>query len=661
MMKMTSSNKTALHLDIETYSELDLTKVGVYKYAEHPSFEILMIAYAFDDEPVEIIDLKQGEEIPKWLAKALVNPEIVKMAHNANFERTCLQSALGVPMPPEQWYCTAVRASTLGLPRSLEEVGKILGLNEDKAKMKVGKALIRYFSMPCKPTKRNGERTRNLPRHEPEQWEIFKRYCKQDVEAEREIEKILNKYPAIPEQEHQLWCLDQYINEKGVLIQTELVDNILEYYSSHQDALLDRAREITGLENPKSIVQSREWLKDMGHETEKLDKNAVKELMKEALDEEVQEFLEIRQELSKTSVSKYEAIKRAMNKDNRVRGILQFYGAERTGRWAGKIIQPQNLPRNKMNTLDLARKLIIDNDFETFELLYDNPMQVFSELIRTAIVAPKDHTFIVADYSAIEARVIAWLANEKWRLDVFASHGKIYEASAAQMFKIPLESITKNSPERAKGKVAELALGYQGSIGALQAMGAEEMGLTETEMKNLVQQWRNANPNIVRFWYDTEDNVKEAILQPGTIIYGPRGIEFQMIHDTLFIKLPSGRRLAYKNAKIVEGAYKEEIIYDGKDQTTGRWSKVKTYGGKLVENITQAVARDCLGAALMELDKAGYRATFHVHDEVVIEVPITTKDQAMAEITSLMALKLPWTKGLILTADAFETKYYMKD
>lgn len=328
---------------------------------------------------------------------------------------------------------------------------------------------------------------------------------------------------------------------------------------------------------------------------------------------------------------------------------------------SGRIIQPQNLPKNSMKTLDLARNLIIENDFEMFELLYSNPMQIFSELIRTAIIAPKDHTFIVADYSAIEARVIAWLADEKWRLDVFASHGKIYEASAAQMFKVPLDSITKDSPERAKGKVAELALGYQGSLGALQAMGAADMGLTETEMKNLVQQWRNANPNIVKLWYQTEDNVMKAINSPGAIVKGPRGVEFQMIHDTLFIKLPSGRRLAYKNVRIVEGTYKSEIIYDGKDQTTGRWSKVKTYGGKLVENITQAVARDCLGAALMELYKAGYMATFHVHDEVVVEVPIEIKDRAMGEIKRLMALKLPWTKGLILTADAFETKYYMKD
>lgn len=658
---MTSLNKTVLHLDIETYSELDLTKVGVYKYVEHPSFEILMIAYAFDDEPVEIIDLKQGEEIPEWLRKALVNPEIIKKAHNANFERTCLQRALGVPMPPEQWACTAVRASTLGLPRNLDEIGRVLGLDEDKAKMRVGRQLIRYFSMPCKPTKRNGGRTRNLPRHEPEQWEIFKRYCKQDVEAEREIEKILNKYPKPPEQEHKLWCLDQRINEKGVLIQTKLVNNILNYNSTHQDELLERARELTGLDNPKSINQAKEWLSEQGLETESLTKDVVEDLIKETDDEDIQEFLELRQQLGKTSVSKYDAIARSINEDGRVRGILQFYGAERTGRWAGRIIQPQNLPRNQMKNIDMVRELVIANDFELLEMLYGNLMQVFSELIRTAIIAPEGYTFIVADYSSIEARVLAWLANEKWRLDVFAGHGKIYEASAAQMFKIPIEQITKDSPERAKGKVAELALGYQGSVGALQAMGASDMGLSENEMIKLVHQWRNTNRNIVKFWYDTEENAKTAIMHPGTIIYGPRGIEFQMIRDTLFIKLPSGRRLAYKNAKIQQGSYKEEIIYDGKDQAKGSWGKVKTYGGKLVENITQAVARDCLAAALLALNDAGYMASFHVHDEVVVEVPIEKSEQALSEITAIMSKELDWGKGLILTADAFETKYYMKD
>mgnify|MGYP001430068217 CR=1 FL=1 len=660
-MKTTSWTKPVLHLDIETYSEADLLKVGVYKYTEHPSFEILMIAYAFDDEEVDIIDLAEGEEIPEWLFKALINPEVTKTAHNANFERTCLQKALKVAMPPEQWVCTAVRASTLGLPRSLAEVGKVLGLDEDKAKMKAGKALIRYFSVPCKPTKRNGGRTRNLPKHEPEQWEIYKRYCMQDVEAEREIEKLMSKYPATLEQEHQLWCLDQRINEKGVLIQTKLVNNILEYNSTHQDELLERARELTGLDNPKSISQAKEWLSDQGLETESLTKSVVKDLIKETDDAEVQEFLELRQQLGKTSVSKYDAIARAINDDARVRGILQFYGAERTGRWAGRIIQPQNLPRNNMSNLDEVRDLIINNEFELLELLYGNLMQVFSELIRTAIIAPEGYTFIVADYSAIEARVIAWLADEKWRLDVFAGHGKIYEASAAQMFKVPIDSITKDSPERAKGKVAELALGYQGSIGALKAMGGEAMGLSETEMKSLVDQWRKSNYNIVKLWYNTESLAKAAIKAPGTIIRGTRGVEFQMIGDTLFIKLPSGRRLAYKNAIIQQGAYKEEIVYDGKDQTTGRWSKVKTYGGKLVENITQAVARDCLAVALMELDKAGYRASFHVHDEVVIEVKDEDRKAAMDEITRLMALNLPWAKGLILTADAFETKYYMKD
>lgn len=657
----TSSNK--IHIDIETYCELDLKQVGVYKYVEHPSFEILMVAMALNDGPVEVLDLKQGRKLGPHIERALVNPIWTKVAHNANFERTCLQKALGVPMPPEQWECTAVRASILGLPRNLEDVGKVLKLGEDKAKMKEGKQLIQYFCKPCLPTARNGHRIRNLPHHEPERWELFKKYCGRDVEAEREIDHILLSYPGSPKEEHKLWCLDQRINEKGVLIQTVLVDNILEYYSKHQENLLDRAREISGLDNPKSIKQSRDWLANQGVETEQLNKEVVKELLAETDDEDIQEYLEIRQELGKTSVSKYDAIKRALNDDNRVRGILQFYGAERTGRWAGRIIQPQNLPKNKMKTLDIARNLVIDGDFEMLEMLYDKPMQVFSELIRTAIIAPEGKTFIVADYSAIEARVIAWLANEKWRLDVFNTHGKIYEASAAQMFKVPIESITKTSPERAKGKVAELALGYQGSVGALQAMGAEEMGLSEKEMKALVTQWRNANPSIVKLWYDTEENALDAVMNPGTIIFGPRGIEFQMLQDTLFIKLPSGRRLAYKNAHIAEGEYKKEIRYDGKDQAKGqsKWTTLKTYGGKLVENITQAVARDCLGYALMALEDAGYIASFHVHDEVIVEVPVEAKDKALAEITKLMALNLPWTKSLPLTADAYETPYYLKD
>lgn len=656
----TMTSWARLHIDIETYSEADLKKVGVYKYAEDPSFEVLMMAYAFDDDDTDIIDLTK-EKMPKGIIEALIDPTIIKVAHNANFERTCLQKALGVPMPPEQWECTAVRASILGLPRSLGEVGRVLGLAADKAKMKEGKQLIQYFSKPCKPTKRNGGRTRNLPRHEPERWELYKKYCIRDVDAEREIDWMLLKYPPSPKEEHQLWCLDQHMNERGVLIQTKLVDNILEYYSMHQDQLLERAKEISGLDNPKSISQSRSWLAEQGLETEKLNKDVVKELIKETDDDDIQEYLEIRQELGKTSVSKYDAIKRAINDDERVRGILQFYGAERTGRWAGRIIQPQNLPKNKMKDLDLPRSLVIEGEFELLEILYPSMMQVFSELIRTAIIAPKGYTFIVSDYSAIEARVIAWLANEKWRLDVFATHGKIYEASAAHMFKVPLESITKDSPERAKGKVAELALGYQGSVGALEAMGAADMGLNQKEMKALVDQWRNANPNIVKFWYDTEQNAVDALKYPGMTQYGPRGIEFQMMGDTLFIKLPSGRRLAYKNAHLAEGEYKIEIRYDGKDQTNGRWGTIKTYGGKLVENITQAVARDCLAAAMLELNKAGYMPTFHVHDEVVVEVPIHEKERAMADITRLMALKKPWTKGLILTADAFETKYYMKD
>lgn len=650
-----------LHIDIETYSETDLLKCGVYKYVEDPAFEIMLLAYAWDDEPTQIVDLAQGEEIPTDILVALRDPNVLKMAHNANFERTCLAQALGVAMPPEQWECTAVRAATLGLPRALESVGEIVGLSEDKRKMKAGKALVLYFSKPCSPTIRNGGRTRNLPRHDPDKWELYRQYCIQDVETERHIHEALNKYPETIAREKELWNLDQKIIEKGALVNMEMVDNIINYYQDHTDNLIERAQEITGLDNPKSVSQVKGWLEDQGLEVESLNKDTVSELLDGTDDSEVAEVLQIRQELGKTSVSKYEAMKRAACSDNRIRGMLLFYGANRTGRWAGRIVQLQNLPRNQMRDLDLARSIILENDFELLEMLYEAPMDVFSQLIRTALIPAEGHTFVVADYSAIEARVIAWLANEKWRLDVFASHGKIYEASAAQMFGIPIEQITKDSPERAKGKVAELALGYQGAVGALKAMGAEEMGLVEREIAQLVKSWRNANPAIVSFWRTAERSAKEAILNPGLVIRGPRGLEFEMIRDSLFIKLPSGRRLAYKNAKVVNIGTKQEIRYDGQNQTTNRWEETQTYGGKIVENITQAVARDCLAEALLALDKAGYTPSFHVHDEVVIEVPKENVKQAVREITDLMALKLEWTKGLVLTADAFTADYYMKD
>jgi DNA polymerase len=659
-MTTQTSNSKNLHIDIETYSETDLRACGVYKYVEDPAFEILMLAYAYDDEPVEVLDLKQGDEIPEQLLKALVDPAIVKIAHNANFERTCLTKALDFYMDPAQWYCTAVRASTLGLPRSLAAVGKALGLPEETQKEKQGKALIRYFSVPVTPTRTNGGRTRNLPEHAPEKWQLYLDYCKQDVVAEREVGKRMESYPAISAVEQALWNLDQKIVDGGVLINEKMVLNILDYNAKRQASLEQRAKEITKLDNPGSVSQIKAWLKDAyGMEVESLNKKFLKELLQDKdTPKGLLEFIRIRQELSKTSLSKYDAMARAMCEDNRIRGMLMFYGASRTGRWAGRIVQLQNLPQNKNDNLDLARELVLNYDFEMLELLFKNPTDMLSQMIRTAIIADPEQTFIVADYSAIEARVIAWMADETWRLDVFKTHGKIYEASAAQMFGIPIEQITKDSPYRAKGKVAELALGYQGAVGALKAMGGEAMGLSEKEMRSIVDSWRNANPKIVKLWYNVEEQAKKAIQNPGSVIEGPKGIRYKMIKDILFIKLPSGRNLAYPGAKVNTS---DQIIYMGEDSTTHKWGQVETYGGKLVENLIQATARDCLAWAMLELEKAGYVPKFHVHDEVVISVPKDEREMHQKRIEALMAKEQPWQKGLVLTADSYATEYYMKD
>ncbi len=662
MMK-TSTSKRLLYIDIETYSETDLKTCGVYKYADDPTFEIQLLGYAYEDEEVRIVDLAQGEQIPASLLHDLTSDDVLKIAHNANFERTCLQAALFEAMPPEQWECTAVRASTLGLPRSLSAVGEVLGLKEDEKKMAEGKRLVQYFSKPCAPTKTNGGRRRNLPRHEPIRWELYKTYNKQDVVTERVIRKKLLKYPATIDSEKRLWDLDQRMNEGGVLVETTLVNNILAYSEQHTYDLQEKAKAISGIDNPSSFPQIRRWLKTKGIDTDSLDKEAVKGLIKELKDKEpeVVDFLRIRQELGKTSVTKYDAMARAICSDNRIRGMLQFYGANRTGRWAGRIVQLQNLPQNKFKTLDIARQLVMEKDFEMLEILYPSMMDMFSQLIRTSFIARPGHTLIVADYSAIEARVIAWLANEKWRLDVFKTHGKIYEASASQMFNVPIETITKDSPLRKKGKVAELALGYQGSVGALEKMGAKDMGLSEEEMEHLVQAWRGANKRIVALWGIVENAARDAILNPGSTIQILRGIKFKMIEDILFVKLPNGRCLAYQDAKVKKNGYKQEICYKGQNQTTQKWEEVATYGGKLTENITQAVARDCLGAAMLHLNEAGYRPQFHVHDEVIIEVSKATAKADQARICSLMALHEPWTEGLTLIADAYETEYYMKD
>ena len=657
------TNKRKLFIDIETYCEADLKKSGVYRYADDPSFEVQLFGFAYDDDDVTVVDFAQGESLPSQVLADLTDPSVTKIAHNANFERTCLTQWLGAYMPPEQWLCTAVRASTLGLPRSLEDVGKVLGLKEDERKMAAGKMLVRYFAKPCLPTKTNGGRRRNYPYHDPGKWEIYKEYNRQDVVTERVIFYAMEKYPATIQSEHDLWCLDQRMNEGGVLIDTELVQNIIDYSKRHQRDLEARAKAISGVDNPASLSQIRWWLRKKGIDPDHLDKDAVARLIEEHDDiPEVVEFLQIRQELGKTSVAKYDAIERAICHDDRVRGMLQFYGANRTGRWAGRIVQLQNLPRNELRDLDLAHRLVKEGDFELLEMLYDSPMDVFSQLIRTSLIAREGKTFVVSDYSAIEARVIAWLAGEEWRLEVFKSHGKIYEASASQMFHVPIEEITKDSPLRKKGKIAELALGYQGAVGAMKKMGGEAMGLTEEEMQHIVSAWRGSNSQITQLWQTLETAAKKAISHPGAVVGSVRGITFEMQDTMMLVTLPCGRAIAYPYAQLQKAGMRTSIRYMGENQETKRWGWIDTYGGKITENVTQAVARDCLGAAMLRLNKAGYTPQFHVHDEVIIEVDQSTAEEDMGRIREIMALRdLEWARGLPLTADAYLTPYYKKD
>jgi DNA polymerase len=645
-----------LAIDIETYSSVDLGKSGVYAYTEAEDFEILLFAYCFDDEEIQIVDLASGEKLPDEVVDALTDSKIIKTAFNAQFERTCLAKHLKTPMPPEQWRCSMAHALTLGLPTSLAGVAKCLKLTNQK--MKEGKALIRYFSLPCRPTKANGKRTRNLPCHDKEKWETFKTYCIKDVEVERQIRKRLEHYP-MTEKEQRLWVLDQQMNDHGVLVDKNLVNRAISCDGVYQKKLLDEAIHLTGLENPNSPAQLKAWLEDKhGIKVDSLSKAKVEELLEETDNREVRRLLELRQDISKTSVKKYEAMDRAVCSDERIRGLLQYYGANRTGRWAGRLVQVHNLPRNDMADLDLARKLLLASDYETLELLFDSVSDVLSQLIRTAFIPSTNCRFIVADFSAIEARVIAWLAGESWRMDVFNSHGKIYEASAAQMFGVPVESVTKGSALRQKGKIAELALGYGGSKGALISMGALNMGLTKEELPELVSAWRKSNSNIVKLWWDIERAAITAV-KDKTVVTMQYGLKFYYKGGVLFIRLPSGRNLAYVRPRIEidERFNKDKLTYEGIEGN--KWGRICTYGGKLTENIIQAIARDCLAEALLRLDKAGYKIVFHVHDEVILDVP---KDAgSLEEVEEIMGLPIPWAPGLPLEAEAFETDYYKKD
>ncbi len=641
-----------LSADIETFSDVDLIKCGVYAYADSPAFGILLFAYSFDGGETQIIDLAQGEKLPAEVEEAIFDVSVTKTAYNANFERTCLSKHFGRYIPPESWHCSAVQAAMLALPRSLEDVGRVLGLDEQK--MKEGKELIRYFCVPCKPTKANGGRARNLPCHAPEKWELFKTYCKRDVDVEKAIRRKLHNFP-IPESEMELYRLDQRINDRGVLVDMGLVKQAIACERLHKEVVTKRAYELTGLENPNSVAQLKGWLGDKGMEAESLSKKAVADMIAET-DGEVEELLRLRLLMAKTSVKKYEAMERSVCSDGRVHGLLQFYGANRTGRFAGRLVQIQNLPQNHLPDLELARELVKQGRFEDIELLYDSTPNVLSELIRTAFIPKPGCRFVVADFSAIEARVLAWLSGEQWRLDVFTSHGKIYEASASSMFHVPMEEITKGSSLRQKGKLAELGLGFGGASGALVSMGALDMGLAEDELPPLVAAWRKANPHIVQFWWDVDAAAVKAVREKQKTKVGK--IIFEYKSGILFITLPSGRKLSYVKPRMAVNRFgRDGLTYEGISENK-KWSRIETYGPKLVENIVQGTARDLLAEAMLRVEKKGYPIVMHCHDEIIAEVP--EGSGSVEEMCKVMAVQPTWAEGLPLRADGYSCKFYQK-
>jgi len=641
-----------LSIDIETYSDFELSKCGVYKYAESQDFEILLFGYSADGDDVRIIDLAKGETLPEVIKKALADENVTKWAFNGQFERVCLSRYLGKWLEPESWRCTMVWAAYMGFPLSLEGAGAVLGL--EKQKLKEGKDLIRFFSVPCKPTKANGGRTRNLPADAPEKWNQFKAYNGRDVETEMAIQARLQKFP-VPEDEWQNYILDQHINDRGIRLDMDLVTEAIRCDERSRAELTRIMKDITELDNPNSVTQMKAWLADQGMETNTLGKAAVKELLKTA-PELLGQVLEMRQLLAKSSVKKYTAMDNAVCNDGRTRGLLQFYGANRTGRWAGRLIQVQNLPQNHLPDLEQARSLVKNGDFEMLEALYDTVPTVLSELIRTAFVPNLGFKFIVSDFSAIEARVIAWLAGETWRNEVFATHGKIYEASASQMFHVPIEEITKGSPLRQKGKIAELALGYGGSVGALKAMGALDMGVAEEELQPLVNAWRAANTNIVRLWWDVDKAAMTAVRDRTAA--QTHGIRFECKSGMLFITLPSGRQLAYVKPKIGQNRFGgESVTYEGIGATK-KWERIESYGPKFVENIVQAISRDILCYAMRRLDSMGLSIVMSVHDEVVIEA---SQDVPLEVVCRLMGETPPWAEGLFLRADGYMCPFYRKD
>lgn len=661
-----------LSIDIETYSSYDLSKCGVYKYTESPDFEILLFGYSVDDDEVQVIDLATGEHLPPEILNALTDDNVQKWAFNANFERVCLSRYLlnmdisldpfadnhlsadilgnAKYLNPISWRCAMIWSAYMGLPLSLEGAGAVLGL--EKQKLTEGKDLIRYFCSPCKPTATNGQRTRNLPEHAPDKWEAFKAYNRRDVETELSIHERLAKFP-VPENVWEEYAHDQEINDRGVALDMALVRNAIKADARSRTKLTRLMKELTDLDNPNSLQQMKQWLADNGMETDSLGKKVVTELLKDA-PEPLGKVLSLRQQLAKSSIKKYQTMENAVCADGRARGMFQFYGANRTGRWAGRLIQMQNLPQNHLIDLEDARWLVHDGDFAALELLYDNIPDVLSQLIRTAFVPKDGYKLIVADFSAIEARVIAWLAGERWRNDVFATHGKIYEASASQMFHVPIEEVTKGSPLRQKGKIAELALGYGGSVGALKAMGALEMGLSEEELRPLVSAWRSANPNIVRFWWDVDRAAMKAVRD--RTMTETHGIHFGYQSGMLFITLPSGRRLSYVKPRIGTSQFGSDCVtYEGVGGTK-KWERIESYGPKFVENIVQAISRDILSYAMQTLRHCSI--VMHIHDEVVIEAGPEMSAEILCQ---QMSRTPPWAEGLLLIADGFDCSFYKKD
>lgn len=657
-----------LSIDIETRSSVDIGKAGLYKYAQSPDFRILLFAFQEDGNPVEVVDLAQGEEIPEHAVRMLADPDVTKHAYNAAFEWYCLNRA-GYQTPLEQWRCTMAHGLYCGYTAGLDATGKAIGLPQDKQKLAAGKALIRYFCVPCRPTKTNGNRTWNQPWHAKEKWELFKEYNRQDVVTERAILNRLEQFP-MPEAEQKQWQMDVLMNAFGVRVDTELIEGALYIDAVSTQELTEEAVRITGLGNPNSGAQLVPWLNTQcGKERfQDIQKATVADALdhREDYPEDVRRMLEIRQQLGKTSIKKYVAMDTAKGEGDRVRGLTQYYGANRTGRWAGRMVQMQNLPRNYLKTLDYARDLVKDKNYAGLKLLYGNVPDTLSQLIRTAFIPSEGNKFVVSDFSAIEARVIAWLAGEQWVNEVFATHGKIYEATAAQMFGVPVERIAKGNPEyslRQKGKVATLALGYQGGTSALIAMGALNMGLTEDELPDIVSRWRQANPRIRDLWYAVENAALAAMetARPQAI----RGLIFTLEGDLLYgqsfltVRLPSGRKLYYPKPFLKENQFgKQALHYYTVGQQTRKWEVASTYGGKMTENIVQAIARDCLAVTLERIYDRGLQTVFHVHDEVIIDAPMET---TVEEICDLMAEPIPWAPGLILKGAGFESSYYMKD